>query len=129
MKNLSALERNIVWRMFTREDYRQSFVHWEYMARVLLVQFRGLYGKYTNDPWLSLLADRLMKESKEFNAWWPQHDVNGIPDGSKVMNHPKLGLLKMNYTNLLPAENQNMVLTVFTPQPDTGTREKLNKLL
>ncbi|WP_141430789.1 helix-turn-helix transcriptional regulator [Bacillus sp. 03113] len=127
-EKLTDLERNIVWRMFTREDYRTLFVDWEYMAKGLLAQFRGFYGRYTEDPWYQELVEKLMKVSNEFRQWWEQHEVNSIPDGKKEINHPKLGLLKMDYTSLLLAENPNMVLTVFTPQPNSNTKEKLNYL-
>ncbi|MDN3956410.1 MmyB family transcriptional regulator [Sporolactobacillus laevolacticus] len=115
--------------MFTWKDYQQLFIHWEYTARSLLAQFRGFYGKYTNDPWLNSLTEKLMKTSNEFKTWWAEHDVDGIPDGNKEINHSELGVLQLNYTGLLLAEKQNMILTVFTPKPGTETDEKLNGLL
>ncbi|MFT8309990.1 MAG: hypothetical protein ABF629_02410 [Sporolactobacillus sp.] len=78
---------------------------------------------------VSELAKKLMEKSNEFKEWWLERDVDGIPDGRKEINHPKLGVLKMDYTSLLLAEKQNMLLNVFTPQPNTGTKEKLNRLL
>lgn len=121
------LERNIVWRMFTREDYRKIFSHWESIAKSLLAQFRGQYGKDPNDPWYNELRQKLMEISQEFRTWWPQHDVDGIPDGYKEINHPKLGRLELDYTNLIVADKQNMILTVFTPKTGTGTKEKLEQ--
>lgn len=125
----SDLERNLLWRMFTRKDYRRLFIHWEYMAKSLLAQFRSFYGKHMYDPWLNSLADKLTEASKEFKDWWLKHDVDGIPDGNKEINHPRLGMLKMSYTNLLLADKQNMVLTVFIPQAGSDTEKKLSQLL
>lgn len=123
--DMNEYERNIIWRMFSRDDYRKLFVNWEYMASGLLAQFRSFYAKYTNDPWYNELVSQLLKSSSEFQEWWSRHEVFSIPEGNKEMNHPMLGNLKMDYTNLLLAEEQNMFLTIFTPQPNTGTREKL----
>jgi transcriptional regulator with XRE-family HTH domain len=128
-EGLNELERNLVWRMFTRKDYRHLFPHWEHTARSLLAQFRDFYGKYTNDPWLGRLAEKLLKTSTEFKTWWNEHDVNGIPDGNKEIRHPELGMLYLHYTGLMLAEKQNMVLTVFTPREGTGTAEKLNRIM
>jgi hypothetical protein len=41
----------------------------------------------------------------------------------------KPGLLKMNDSNLLLEEKQNMVLTAFIPQPGSETEKKLDQLL
>jgi PAS domain-containing protein len=126
--DMDEYERNIIWRMLTREDYRKLFVNWEYMASGLLAQFRNFYGKYTDDPWYNELVSQLLALSSEFREWWSKHEVFSIPEGNKEMNHPRLGNLKMDYTSLLLAEDQNMILTIFTPQPATGTREKLERL-
>ncbi|MGG3641342.1 helix-turn-helix transcriptional regulator [Bacillus gobiensis] len=123
--DMNEFERNIIWRMFTRDDYRKLFVNWEYMASGLLGQFRSFYAKYTDGPWYNELVTQLLATSSEFQEWWPRHEVFSIPEGNKEMNHPKLGNLKMDYTNFLLAEEKNMFLTIFTPQPNTGTKERL----
>ncbi|MCL1630363.1 helix-turn-helix transcriptional regulator [Sporolactobacillus sp. CPB3-1] len=128
-ENSDVLDRNLVWRMFTREDYRHLFTHWEYTAKSLLAQFRSFYGKYTNDPWLNALAEKLTNVSDEFKTWWSEHDVDETPDGNKEINHPELGTLQLNYTGLMLAEKQNMVLTVFTPRQGTDTENKMNKMV
>ncbi|MEW9701706.1 helix-turn-helix transcriptional regulator [Paenibacillus sp. SI8] len=120
-------ERNLIWRMFTKSNYRQLFEGWENMAKGMLAQFRSFYGKYSDDPWYNELVNRLMETSSEFAAWWPRHDVFGIPEGYKSMNHPVAGELYMDYNSFILADDQNMIMTVFTPQPGTDTGDKLKR--
>jgi transcriptional regulator with XRE-family HTH domain len=122
-------ERNLVWRMFTDSDYRLLFVDWESMAKNLLAQLRIYYGKNIENPWYSELVDTLKKASPEFSEWWQQYDVFGIPEGKKVLRHPRVGLLVLEYNSLIVAAHPECILTVFTPDAGTDTQEKLKTLI
>ncbi|WP_223069168.1 helix-turn-helix transcriptional regulator [Paenibacillus caui] len=126
--DMTDLERNVVWRMFIKEEYRQLFRHWEYIAKGMLAQFRNFYGKFADDPWFTDLVELLSESSQEFRTWWPQHEVLNTPEGSKELYHPELGVLDMDYSSFMLAEDQRMILTVFTPKPQSGTLEKLEQL-
>lgn len=125
---MDEIERNLIWRMFMKAEYRQLFNGWETMARGLLAQFRSFYGKYSDDPWYNEMVNRLLESSSEFAEWWARHDVFSIPEGSKSMNHPVAGELHMEYNSFILGEDQTMFMTVFTPKPGTDTGEKLKEL-
>ncbi|AKG36796.1 helix-turn-helix transcriptional regulator [Paenibacillus durus] len=125
--DMNDRERNVVWRMFMMEEYRQLFVDWENIAKGQLAQFRSFYGKFADDPWYNNLVEQLLKSSKEFEMWWPQHEVIHSPEGRKELHHPRLGVLSMDYSSFSLAEDHSMIMTVFTPQAHTGTMEKLDR--
>ncbi|AJY75543.1 helix-turn-helix transcriptional regulator [Paenibacillus beijingensis] len=112
------MELNLVWRMFTRKEYREMFVGWPAIAQSLLAQFRGYYGIYSDDPWYRELVERLTATSEEFAAWWPEHNVNGISEGYKRMIHPVLGHLSFDFNSFIVSEDPYMTMTVFTPRPN-----------
>ena len=47
---MTTLERNAVWRIFTSPTHRQLLVDWEGDARRVLAQFRASCGRYPGDP-------------------------------------------------------------------------------
>ncbi|HEX2954453.1 MAG TPA: helix-turn-helix transcriptional regulator, partial [Bacillota bacterium] len=63
---MNVCERNIVWAMFTDDQYKQLLVDWNLHAKGLLGQFRLTYGQYIEDAWLAQFIDDLKIQSVEF---------------------------------------------------------------
>jgi transcriptional regulator with XRE-family HTH domain len=126
---MDELERNVIWRMFTDDEYRGLFVDWESLAKRLLAQFRSYFAKNIEDPWYNDISEKLKQSSPEFGEWWQQHEVFGIPVGKKELYHSRVGMLSLEYNNLLLPEHPDWVLTVFTPDPATDTKAKLAALV
>jgi len=125
---MNQLGRNLIWRMFTDQTYRNLFIDWESMAKRLLAQFRTYYAKNIDDPWYMEIIENLKATSLEFKHWWEEHEVIGIPEGKKGVLHPRAGLLSLEYNTFLLAEHQDILLNVYTPDQKTDTKEKLIKL-
>ncbi|WP_165422940.1 helix-turn-helix transcriptional regulator [Ktedonosporobacter rubrisoli] len=126
---LSAWERNFVWIMFTRAEQRDLFLHWEYWARETLALFRASIGRDIGEPWFIGRRDHLMQASPEFCQWWEAHEVSEAHMGHKELMHPQIGLLKLQSTALLVADDPNLKLCVYTPLPQTDTAQKLIRLV
>lgn len=121
-------DRNLLWRMFADKEHRRLFVNWEETARRLLAQFRIFYGKKIEDPWYNGIVSKLGQASPEFAAWWEQHEVIGISEGKKELNHPRAGRLTLEYNSFAVSEDADLLLTVFTPDLGTDTKRKLSDL-
>jgi transcriptional regulator with XRE-family HTH domain len=126
---MDHLGRNLIWRTFTDADYRRLFVDWEPMAKRLLAQFRIYFAKNIDDPWYNEMVEKLKQYSPEFEEWWEQHEVFGIPTGKKEIFHSKAGLLTLEFNSFLLAEQPDWTLTIFTPDVRTETSEKLKTLI
>ncbi len=119
---LPARERNTIWRLFATADCH-LFADWEDLAQRALAQFRADSARYVGDPWFAELIDDLQRVSPEFRAWWPRHDVLGMPDGRKVLNHPTAGRLALEHTTFQVPDAPDLKLVVYTPlEADTATR-------
>ncbi|WP_276356946.1 helix-turn-helix transcriptional regulator [Cohnella caldifontis] len=123
-------ERNTVWLMFTRPEYRERFVQWEELAQSVIAQFRISYGKYLHDPWYPDMVERLSDRSPEFREWWSRHEIQTHPDSPKTFRHPQAGLLTLQPNSFaLLDQDGSLFLKTMMPAPRTDTMEKLTSLL
>lgn len=127
--DMNIRERNIVWMMFTREDYKQLFTDWEQHARGMLGRFRSAYDQYVEDPWLLQFVDELKKESKEFAYFWSQHDVQKNDIVYKHLNHAVAGELFFEFSSFEVSDNSGLTLIINTPVANTDTAAKLQFLM
>ena len=126
--DLPEQERNLLWLIFT-DEARRLFVHWERHARLLLAQFRDASRHLVGDPWIGGLVERLSQRSPEFAQWWSRHDVERVQEIEKTIDHPRVGLLALRQTVLQVVDDSpGLFLVLYTPTPDTGTAERLQKL-
>ncbi|GAA3404859.1 helix-turn-helix transcriptional regulator [Paenibacillus hodogayensis] len=122
-------KRNLIRLMFTDSPYRQLFDDWELYAQGVLARFRAAYGKYVADPWLVDFVEELRSLSKEFDRWWPMHNVEKEQEKYKIVRHPALGQLDFEHTSYLVSDDTSLRLYVNTPMAGTGTGEKIRQLL
>ncbi|MBA3923325.1 MAG: helix-turn-helix domain-containing protein [Nostocaceae cyanobacterium] len=121
-------ERNRMWDFFTNPDCRQMLIDWEEHAQFMLAWFRSTSGRYLGDAKLAELAEDLQRVSPEFQQGWLQHEVQGKHAGLKVYKHPVIGFLEFEYTLFQVTETPELSLVVYTPVPESGTVERLQKL-
>lgn len=125
----SGRDRNKVWAMFTKPSYKQLYVNWECRAKLILAQFRAVYGQNIGNEWYKKFVEDIMKVSPEFKKWWNDHDVQAIVEGNDEFNHPKVGYMKLDYISFGVSGTPNLTLRVYTPIPGTDTAEKIRYLL
>jgi transcriptional regulator with XRE-family HTH domain len=126
---MTTQERNAVWRMFLSPTHHQMLVDWEENARHVLAQFRASCGRFPGDPQMTELLNALMRNSPEFRAWWPDHEVLRLPEGTKVFNHPQGGCLVFEHLTFQVYDAPEFNVTVYTPVDGTETRARLGQLL
>ncbi len=119
--------RNAVWRFFVREEARQVDLDWEQQAKNLIAQFRADYVRYPGDATFQTLVDDLQRVSPHFRQWWAQHDVKGLPDGPRTMNHPTLGGLEFDHVTFQASMTPDLRVKVYAASPATAV--KLQRML
>ena len=122
-------QRNIVWFVFTNQEFRRCAVDWEGVAQRMLAQFRVSSGRTPGDPWFTILIEALKQASPEFRLWWPRHEVRGRQDGYKELIHPEVGHLALEYTTFQVSEAPNLQVSVYLASPSSDTAEKIQDLL
>jgi transcriptional regulator with XRE-family HTH domain len=125
----SERERNMIWRLFTPPLVRQESEEWQNLARVFLAQFRAGYGRFINDPWWSTQIAELSRISPAFRELWGHHDVLNRPEGCKSIRHPLVGELTLDFFLLQPVDSCDLRLLIYSPRSNSGTAEKIERLL
>jgi transcriptional regulator with XRE-family HTH domain len=124
----TAQERNLIWQLFT-SPARQANEEWEELARVYVAQFRAGYGRFINDPWWATQIAELSRISPEFRELWACHDVLNVSEGRKTMHHPLVGELAFDFLWFQAVDSRGLRLLIHTPQSNSGTAEKIERLL
>lgn len=119
--------RNIVWFVFTNQEFRRRAMDWEGIAQRVLAQFRASSGRTPGDPWFTTLIEALKEASPEFRLWWPRHEVKGRQDGRKEIIHPSVGHLVFETTTLQVSETSNLQIGVYLTSPESA--KKIQELL
>jgi hypothetical protein len=102
-------------------------VSWEDSVRHLVAQLRAAMAEHVAEPaWKSLLG-RLKLASPEFATMWARHEVHGPENRTKLILSPRVGLLRLDLTNLWCGSRLNARLAAYTPADDV-TRRRLDEL-
>jgi transcriptional regulator with XRE-family HTH domain len=109
---------NLLWWLFTRDDRGEQ---WRGTARDTLARFRAEHARRLDDPDFAALIEALVPASPDFRAWWPRHEVLTEQLGTKTIDHPRLGLLRLHHLQTAPTSHPDLRLTQFVPA-DEATR-------
>jgi transcriptional regulator with XRE-family HTH domain len=115
---------NLLWWLFTSTERRGR--QWDDTARATLARFRAEHARRIGDPGFARLIDALERSSERFRALWSEHEVMTGHLGTKVIEHPELGTLRLYHVQTIPAEHPDLRLTQFAPADD-ATRAALRQ--
>jgi transcriptional regulator with XRE-family HTH domain len=113
---------NLLWWLFTSDEPRGE--QRRMTARATLARFRAEHARRIGDPDFAALVEALDEGSPEFRALWPRHEVLTEQLGTKTMEHPELGTLRLHHLQSVPTSHPDLRLTQFAPADD-ATRAAL----
>ena len=123
-----ARERNLMWRLFNTPAQKRGAEGKE-LLRVYVAQFRAEYGRFVDDPWWAEQIAELSRISPEFRDLWARHDVANLSEGQKAIQHPLVGELTFDFLFLQTTDSPDLRLLIHTPRSNTGTADKIERLL
>jgi len=118
---------NLLWWLFTDEKRRASEQSRE-TARHTLARFRAEHARRFGDADFDALLEALSEASPEFRAEWERHEVLTEQLGTKTMQHPRAGTLRLHHLQSVPTSHPDLRLTQFVPADD-ATRAALAELV
>ncbi|WP_406007066.1 helix-turn-helix transcriptional regulator [Streptomyces sp. NBC_00637] len=125
---LPVAERNWAGLVFLRPDYRDLFVDWEQKAIDIVCALRMDAGCYPDDPRLSALVGRLSVKSDDFRRLWATHDVKEKNHGVKLLRHPLVGELSLNFEGFRLAGDSEQAMVTYHAEPGSASAEALRLL-
>ncbi|MFB5759231.1 helix-turn-helix transcriptional regulator [Paenibacillus medicaginis] len=120
-------ERNMIELLFSRREFKRLAVNWEHFASGYLAMFRSYYGQYVEDEWYDHFLEEMKKRFADFEQMWEQSRVSYAPEVHLEFRHAKAGKMVFELTSLQVYGEHDLRCSIYTP--DTGTEEKLKKLM
>jgi transcriptional regulator with XRE-family HTH domain len=122
----SERERNLIWRLFSSPSLTEE---WMEFARLFVARFRAEYGRFIEDPWWATQIAELNQISPEFRELWARHDVLNVLEGRKSVHHSLVGELAFEFLLFQAVDSSNLRLFIYTPRSNSGTADKIERLL
>lgn len=125
---LAPAERNWARMVFLNEDVRGIFADWTAKGRETVAYLRWQAGSYPDDPEMAALVGELSVKSEHFRRWWADHNVKEKDFGRKVLRHPLVGELALDYESLRPAGEPDQMLITYTAAAGSPSEDALRLL-
>ena len=92
-----------------------------------MARFRSEYARHAGEPAYEEFIAELSENSSWFAQWWGEHEVTDTQRGTKTIEHPTLGTLRLHHAQTVPTGAPDLRLTVYAPA-DAATRAALATL-
>ncbi|MFJ6795103.1 helix-turn-helix transcriptional regulator [Streptomyces sp. NPDC091268] len=120
--------QNCLIAFFTDPIYRGRATQWEEIACDVVAQFRAACAEHPEDEGFQAVIEEAYGLSPEFAALWERQDVRPGGQLRKHIEHPVVGGLRVESTQLRVPARPDLSIVLHTPLPGTDTAEKLEWL-
>lgn len=124
-----APQRIFVRLLFTDPSLRALYADWAEVAHLAIDQLRMHTVHDLDDPALHALVEELSALSPEFTAWWEARQVNIRTTGTKLLHHPVVGDLELDWSTLTCAASPDQQVVAWTAEPGSATSRALRELI
>jgi transcriptional regulator with XRE-family HTH domain len=125
--HLPADKRYLLWWLMV-DPGEEMTPQREATARNTLARFRAEYARHAGEPEYEQFLARIREHSARFREWWDEHEVIDAQRGTKVIDHPQLGMLRLHHAQTVPTGQPELRMAVYAPA-DEATRAALATLL
>jgi transcriptional regulator with XRE-family HTH domain len=125
IERLAEEQRNLLWAVFADTSVRSLLADWEGQARRIMAEFRAATTELRDDPAVKALVGLVKRDSPEFAAWWPDHDVAAFQTRIRRYHHPRAGELAFEYQQLTPSEWPGLRVVCQLPLPGDDSAQRL----
>ncbi|MBV9606948.1 MAG: helix-turn-helix domain-containing protein [Solirubrobacterales bacterium] len=120
-------KRYLLWWLMVDPGEGGMTAQRESTARNTLARFRAEYARHAGEPEYEEFLAELRERSPRFREWWDEHEVIEAQRGTKVMEHPQLGTLRLHHAQTVPTGEPELRMAVYAPA-DEATRVALSSL-
>jgi transcriptional regulator with XRE-family HTH domain len=96
-------------------------------ARNTVARFRAEYARHAGEQEYEEFLAQIREHSAQFHEWWDEHEVIEAQRGTKVIEHPQLGTLRLHHAQTVPTGQPELRMAVYAPA-DQATRAALATL-
>jgi transcriptional regulator with XRE-family HTH domain len=107
----------------------EFYPNWEQAAEDVVSMMRSEAGRNPHDPVMTDLVGELCIQSEVFAAHWAKHNVRFHCNGTKLLHHPVVGELQLDFERLqFEADQGAITLYAYTADPGSRSEEALRLL-
>jgi transcriptional regulator with XRE-family HTH domain len=121
-------ERNVARRVLLEPSARDLYPEWDALAREVTDVLRFNATQFPDDRELQALIGELREGSSAFRRHWERHEVFEKSSGHKVLAHPDVGRLELEYETFAVSGAPGQILIVYTAEPGSQTAQRLQRL-
>jgi hypothetical protein len=121
-------KRNFVRLVFCDPAVRALYPDWDWVAQTSLAQLRMEAARDPKDPRLAELVGELSLQDPDFRRWWGTHRVAVQGTGTKVLHHPVVGRLTLDWSFLTCTADPDQQLITLTAEHGTPSHDRLRIL-
>ena len=122
--HLAPDRRYLLWWLLVDPGEGGLTAQREATARNTVARFRAEYARHAGEPEYEEFVALMRAHSPKFADWWGEHEVIGTQRGTKVMEHPQLGTLRLHHAQTVPTGQPELRMAVYAPADD-ATRAAL----
>ncbi|TVL92071.1 transcriptional regulator [Streptomyces sp. SAJ15] len=124
-----GVSSNCVVAFFTDPVYRARAKSWERIAPWVVAQYRAAWSERPHDEGYAEVVREATELSEEFAELWALGDVRAGGQLVKEMEHPRVGALFFESTQLRVPARPDLTIVLHNPVPETDTAAKLERLM
>jgi transcriptional regulator with XRE-family HTH domain len=125
--HLPPERRSLLWMLLVDAGGGWQNPGREGTARNMVARFRTEYAQHAGEPAYEQFIAELRQHSPWFVRWWDEHEIADTQRGTKTIEHPTLGTLRLHHAQTVPTGAPDLRLTVYAPA-DAATRAALATL-
>lgn len=111
---LPPQQRNSMWMCLRHPQMREDFyADRERILREGIADLRAAWAAHPEDRALADLITEFRTGDPEFERLWAKRDVRVNARGTKVMRHPEVGRVAVQYEVLMPLQDPDQRLVIY----------------
>jgi transcriptional regulator with XRE-family HTH domain len=119
---------NLVRHVFLDPLARELYPDWDEVAAETVASLRAAAGTDLDDPRLVRLVGELSLRSPGFTRLWSRHEVRAKTTGTKHLNSPSIGDIRLTWETLSVTSAPGQLLVAYFPEPGTAQQRRLAAL-
>ncbi|MEU5923241.1 helix-turn-helix transcriptional regulator [Streptomyces antimycoticus] len=124
---LPPAQRNAMWLCLMHPEIREFYVDRERVVREGIAHLRAAWATHPEDRVLTDRIAEFIARDEEFARLWAERDIKVNGRGHKVMRHPDVGVIAVDFEVLIPLEDPEQRLVIFRPA-DEESQSALDRL-
>ncbi|MFD7027259.1 helix-turn-helix transcriptional regulator [Streptomyces sp. NPDC059917] len=119
--------RNAMWLCLLHPEMRGFYADREQALRDGIAHLRAAWAAHPEDRELSDLIAEFITQDEDFARLWSEREVSVNGRGRKMLRHPAVGPINVDFEVLLPLEDPELRLLVYRAA-DEESRKSLDRL-